>query len=205
MSDIPQTPAQFEQLELAKVEGWYKELSSRTQAFAAKMQTAPTPPLAAAPQVLASYCFQFAAERREQIVSFLKELQKFQKTFLAFEPGAQYLSHAGLPQLAGRLSEILKDIDGAAQNVFEMHASAIEHVQAMTGISVQAQEETFKIIRETIANIRQLHDDAMKRWRDLISTLESRIFHKKGNVKPKPNGRSAPVRTDLTSTLYRTN
>jgi hypothetical protein len=184
INETPQTPAQFEQMELTKLEGWYRELSSRTQAFAAKMQTAPAPPLAATPQAIASYCFQFAVQRQREIASFFNELQELQKTLLAYEPGARYLSDAGLPQLAGRLFEVLNDVHGAMQIFFEMHVNAIKHLETITGIWVQGQEETFKIIQETMANTRKVYDEALKRWSDVTFNkcpycglfLSSRIY-----------------------------
>jgi hypothetical protein len=183
-NDTSQSPAQFERTELSKLEGLYRELISRIQAFAAEMQTPPSPPLAAAPEVLAAYCFQIARQQEGRIAAFFNELQEWQKSFLTYEPGARYLSDTGLPQLAGRLFEILKDDVGAMQTFYEMHRSAGEHLQALTGIWMQAQSETFKTIQETMANIRKVHEEALKRWSDVTFNkcpycglfLSSRIY-----------------------------
>jgi hypothetical protein len=165
-SEATQSPRQFEQSELTKLEDLYRQLIFRTQTFA-NTQTAPSPPFAAPPHVIASYCFQFAANRERELASFLSELQEWQKTFLTYEPGARYLNDAGFPQLAGRLLEILKDIGQAMQSFFQAHLSQGKHLQTITGIWAQAQGETLVLIQQTLANRQRVYNDALKRWSDI--------------------------------------
>lgn len=170
-TDNSQSEQQFEQEELGKLDGWQNEIRKRGLAFADRMALPPPPPIWSSPQAEADMRIRFAVDRHKEIAAFLKELEELQETILRFDPAARYLNDKGRPQLAGRMFELLREMQQAMQIYSEMHASQQMQPAILSAIWAQAQTESLKIVQETLARSQKIFDDALKRWSDVIFNI----------------------------------
>ena len=170
-TDSSQSDQQFEQEELGKLDGWQSEIRRRGAAFADRMATPVPPPIWASPQAEAEMRIRFAIDRQKEIASFMLEVEELQETILRFDPGARYLNDKGRPQLAGRMFELLKEMQQAMQIYSEMHASQQMQPAILNAIWAQAQTESLKIVQDTLARSQNVFDEVLKRWSDVIFNI----------------------------------
>src|SRR5215470_2563091 len=141
-------PADYERLYLPKLEAQNQDALS----YVAQMQACWTKDRPLSPQ---------------EIMLVLNYLQAADQNFLTYEPWAQYLKQAGLPQMSVRLEQIRADIQSAVGIYSQMYQSAVNYQNQMAQMQAQIDSQWTQTIMQ--ANIhRQREFDRSIQMHDLV-------------------------------------
>jgi hypothetical protein len=143
-------PAELEQQELARLDGFHQAVTTRVQAFKA------------------------LAQQREVIPdgfrAFVERMKEWEAVLETVAPSAQYLSSAGRPALSVRLNELLRyfrqerdAID--TQGVFlEMGQQLVEHRELREQIARDVQKMWIETLHGQADKIKQVNDIMNRDW-----------------------------------------